>query len=447
MTTKQPKLNISEFFKTDYVNYSSYSNLRMIASVMDGQKNGSRKVLHTILEHNIKSDIKVSSLSSRVAEFCEYLHGSLDGVIVGLAQNYPGSNNIPLLMREGNFGTRFDSSASASRYIFTYGSPEFFELFSKDDSKILEHQQFEGTDIEPVFFLPSLPLLLINGSSGVSSGFAQQILPRNPKDIQKYLDGVLTGKGRKPKLTPWYSGFDGVITQGNNPKQWEIRGVVTREAANRVKISEIPVGTGLIDYIKVLDKLEDDKLIQSYKDLSEDNKFLFEVRIASKDLKEMSDDDLLTHLKLIRRVSENFTVMSEKNKILVFDTPEEIIDHYIKVKLEYLQKRKDHKLQELQDEIALEESRFAFIGAIIRGDLEVNKRKKSEIEKDLPNIPKVITQNGNYDYLLNMAIHSLTEERLIRLAKVVKDKHDEFKTLENTGINDIWLQELKSLKI
>ena len=443
--TTQPKLTLTKFFETDYVDYSSYSNLRMIGSVVDGQKNSSRKILHTVLEHNIKTPQKVTSISSRCAEFTEYLHGTLDGVIVTLAQNFPGANNVPLLVREGNFGTRFDNEASAARYIFTHGSDEFFQLFNKDDSPVLKHQTFEGTKIEPVFFVPTLPVLLLNGSSGVSTGFAQQILPRNPKDVQKYLEAKLT-KGRTPKLIPWYNGFNGTVTQGQNSKQWEIRGVVERLSVNRFKITEIPVGIGLIDYIKVLDKLEDDKIIQSYKDLSEDNKFLFEVKMASKDLASLDDDQLLTTMKLIKRVSENFTCMSEDNKIIVFESTEELIEHYIKVKMEYLDLRKEYKLNELKDDISIEESRYAFINAIVQNELIINKRKKSEIENDLVNIPGIIKQSNSYDYLLNMSIHSLTSERLDRLSKIIKDKNKELQTLDKMSISDIWINEIKSLK-
>lgn len=441
----QPKLTLTEFFKTDYVDYASYSNLRMIASVVDGQKNGARKVLHTVIEQGIRAPQKVSQISSRCAEFTEYLHGSLDGVIVSLAQNYPGANNVPLLVREGNFGTRFDNEASAARYIFTHGSDEFFQLFNKDDVPVLKHQTFEGTKIEPVFFVPTLPVLLLNGSSGVSSGFAQQILPRNPKDIQKYLKASLS-KGSKPKLIPWFNGFNGTVTQGANSKQWEIRGTVKRLSVNRLEITEIPVGISLMEYIKILDKLEDDKIIQSYKDLSEDNTFKFEVKMASKDLANLDEDQLLNTFKLIKRVSENFTCISEDNKIIVFETAEEVIEHYIKVKMKYLELRKEHKLGELKDDISLEESRFAFINAIVQDELIINKRKKSDIEDDLVNIHGVIKQNNSYDYLLNMSIHSLTSERLQRLSKIIKDKTKEYEVLSKTDISDIWINEIETLK-
>ena len=123
-------ISVKTFFNTEYVNTASYDNLRKIASVVDGQKNAGRKILHTILEKNVKEEIKVSQLGSKVAEFTEYLHGNLDGVIVNLCQNFPGTNNIPLMVREGNFGTRFKHLASASRYIYTHGADEFFKLFN-----------------------------------------------------------------------------------------------------------------------------------------------------------------------------------------------------------------------------------------------------------------------------------------------------------------------------
>ena len=180
-------MTITEFFNTDYVNYSSYDNLRKIASLLDGQKNAARKILYTILAKNIKEKIKVSQLGSKVAEFAEYLHGNMDNVIVNLAQDYTGTNNLPLLQKKGNFGTRFAQEASASRYIFTYGSDNLFKLFNKDDIEILTKQYFEGQEIEPMFYVPNLPILVINGSEDVSSGFAQKILPRSVNDVKRNL--------------------------------------------------------------------------------------------------------------------------------------------------------------------------------------------------------------------------------------------------------------------
>ena len=194
----------SKFFNTSYVNYSSYDNIRKIASVIDGQKNAARKCLWFILNKNIdspKKEVKVSQLDSKTAEYTSYLHGSMDGVIVNLGQDYTGTNNINLLSPEGNFGTRMIPEASAPRYIYTYGTKDLFSLINQEDQPILEHQTFEGHQIEPKFLLPSLPVLLINGSEGISSGYAQKILPRDPEKIKEYILDYL----RRPKNRPEYN--------------------------------------------------------------------------------------------------------------------------------------------------------------------------------------------------------------------------------------------------
>lgn len=435
-------MKISDFFNNDYVNYSSYDNLRKIASVVDGQKNASRKVLHTILEKNIKDKIKVSQLGSKVAEFAEYLHGNLDGVIVNLAQDFPGTNNIPLLQKKGNFGTRFSQEASASRYIFAYGTDEFFKLFRKDDVPVLKHQTFEGEPIEPMFYVPTLPILLINGSEGVSSGFAQKILPRNPSDVKTYIKGALLGKQSKNPLTPYYAGFKGTVEPGDSPSQWLIKGVIQRKGVNKVEITEVPVGYDLKTYIAVLDDLEERKVIQSYRDKSEDDNFWFEVTIPSKSLQDWDDDELMTKLKLIKKVTENYTVIDENNKIAVFDSAREILDKYIGIKKHYLNERKAHLINKNTEEIRVDYSRYLFIKLITEGKLKINKRKKDDIVADIEKIEHIIQKDGSYDYLLSMNIMSLTEERMAKLENDIKTKKIEMDILVKKTIEQIWAEEM-----
>lgn len=437
-------ITATEFFNTHYVDFASYSNLRMIASVIDGQKNSSRKVLHTILEKNIKDEIKVSQLGSKVAEFTEYLHGSLDGVIVNLAQNFPGTNNIALLAREGNFGTRFTQEASASRYIYTFGSPEFFSLFNRDDSEVLVHQTFEGTKIEPRFFVPELPLLLVNGAEGVSSGFAQKILPRNPALIVMAIEAVLNEKPVHPGyLTPWYRGFGGTIIQGETPAQWVIKGVIKQTAMNKIEISEVPIGYDLRGYLDVLDALEEKKFINSYVDKSENDKFLFEVTLPSKTLKETSEEELLQQLKLIKRVTENYTVIDENNKIRIFDSASDILNHYCSVKLQYVEKRKLNQLKNYRDEIIVAQSKFNFIKAIIDGIITIGNRKKSEILSDLEKIENISPVNGSYDFLLRMPIFNLTAEELLKLENFIKTTAKTARELNQKPVSSIWLENLE----
>ena len=435
-------MKISEFFNNDYVDQASYDNLRKIASLVDGQKNASRKVLYTLLEKNIKEKVKVSQLGSKVAEFAEYLHGNLDGVIVNLGQDFPGTNNIPLVQKKGNFGTRFSQEASASRYIYAYGTDQFFELFKKDDTPILKHQFFEGQQIEPMFYVPSLPILLVNGSEGVSSGFAQKILPRNPDDVKKYIKDKIQGKNPKVSLIPFYNGFKGTIEQGENSTQWLIKGVMKVTGINKVEISEVPIGYDLKSYLDILDKLEDDKVIQGYRDKSENDNFSFEVTVPSKFLKEWSQEELMNKLKLIKKVSENYTCIDENNKIVVYESIQEIIDHYIDVKLKSLTQRKEYLKAKLEEEIRYDYSKYLFIKMIVENSLVVAKRKKDDIVKDLDKVQDIITKDDSYDYLLNMNILSLTEERMTKLESDIKTKKSDLDALVKKSIEQLWTEEI-----
>lgn len=435
------KLPITEFFKNDYVNFASYDNLRKIASIMDGQKNAARKVLYTVLEKNIKDEIKVSQLNSKAAEFAEYIHGSMDGVIVNLAKSYTGTNNLPLLSAEGNFGTRFSNEASASRYIFTYGTNNLFTLFNKDDTSNLIKQYFEGEKIEPRFYVPDLPIILINGAEGMSPGVSQTILPRDPKKISAYIRSYLENKNSRYKFEPYFEGFTGTVEQGETSRQWVIKGKVKRLSATRVEITEVPIGYDLKKYINELRKLEDKKEIRSFIDRAEDDNFRFEVVMTAKDLSSLTDEQLLEKLKLVKRTSEIYTCISEENKIIDFDGPKEIIHHFIKIKLEYLQKRKDSIIQRIGSEVSVDKNKMKFIEHIVNGSLIINNRKKDEIVKYLEsnNFDK---KDDSYDYLLNMNILYLTKERMQKFKSSIKEKEQELKKITNTTTSQMWLEVL-----
>ncbi len=437
-------MQLSYFFNSDFVDYASYDNLRKIGSCIDGLKNASRKVIFTVLEKNIKEPIKVSQLANKVAEYAEYLHGSLDGVVVNLGQDFAGTNNVPLLQKKGNFGTRFAQEASAPRYIFTYGSKNLFTLFKKEDLKILKEQMFEGERIEPVFYVPTLPLILVNGSEGVSSGFAQKILPRNPKSIIKYLTNKIQGKrNNKDLLKPFFNDFKGTVEQGETSFQWLIKGTIERTNKNQITISEIPVGYDLKTYIKVLKTLEDNKVILDWDDLS-DKEFKFIVKMNPKDLDKLSEDEILDKLKLVKKVTENLTCLNANNQIQEFQSVEEILDYYFKVKMEYLGKRKDYLVQELKTDLDILNAKITFIKAILDKSLVIEKQPKDKIVKNLEKIITVKIQDS-YDYLLNMPLYSLTLEKIKALTETLKNSKLKLKETQEKTLENFWLEDLEEI--
>ncbi len=432
----------SDFFNTEYVNYASYDNIRKIPSLIDGQKNASRKAIWYSLIKNLKSEVKVSQLDSKVAEETEYLHGSMAGVIVNLAQDYTGTNNINLMMPEGNFGTRLVPEASAPRYIYTYGSKELFEQLNTDDNDILDHQYFEGHQIEPKFLLPKLPLLLVNGAEGISSGYASKILPRNPKEIEQRLTSILEGKRTRPFTNaPFYRGFKGTIVQGTTQNQWLIEGSYIRKM-NKVYISELPIGYNLKSYLKVLDKLEEDKKIIGYTDLS-NKKFEFVVQFNRKYLDSLSDVQLVALLKLQKTVSENYTVMDQNNIVRNYDCINKIFQNYISVKLEYLGKRKAYLISYISQNIRELVSKYVFIKSVTEDTLIISKRPLQDIEDDLDTIDKIIKIDDSYNYLLNMSIRSLTKERMESLLNQIRSEKDKLDSIKQLSVEQIWLNDLK----
>lgn len=436
-------MTVTEFLSTEVVDFASYSTMRAIASVVDGFKNSGRKVAYSVMNRPNK-DTKVSILAGIVAIETEYLHGDISGSIVNMAKKFVGANNMPLLTRDGNFGTRFEPENSATRYIFTAKEQIFDKLFNKLDNDILIPQVFEGTEIEPRFFVPSLPLLLINGSEGIATGFAQKILPRKLEDIKDFIKAYLADNPL-PSLPPYYNGFDGIIESGENPNQWKIKGLFEKINITKIKITEVPVGYNLKSYVKVLDDLEDKKVIRSYTDLSEDDKFCFEVSIDSRILKEKDDDYILNMLKLVKLVTENFTVINEDNRIVAYSSPEEVIIHYIKIKMQYLDKRKEYQIQKLKSDISLLESKYLFVKNVTEERILINKKKKDEIISQIEKIEGIIADEGSFDYLLRMQIYNLTEEKLKELKDKIDSLTSELSTITNKPISETWSEEIEAV--
>ncbi len=448
MSKKISRLSLEEFYMTDYLDAASYANLRQIASLVDGLKNASRKIVYWTLQNKVKNDIKVSQYDSKVGEAMQSLHGSMADVIVGLGKSYTGTNNINWLRGDGNFGTRLIPEASAARYISASGSKELFEILNSDDTPILVHQSFEGEQIEPKFMLPNIPMLLVNGAEGISSGFAQKILPRNPIAIKKYLKYRLESPqdGTRPlkpfRGTPYYKGFKGTVVQseGGYPNGWETIGVFSRQA-NKVKITELPIGYSLKSYLKVLDKLEDDKKIITYED-NTSKVFDFEVQFNRKYLDSLTDDQLTSMLKLKRKASENYTVMDQNNRVQALENVAEIMNQYIDVKLDYMGRRKSYLIKNISQDIRILVSKYVFIKSIVDNTLVITKRDIEDIEKDLVEMDKIITVDDSYDYLLNMSIRSLTKERMEKLLNQIKEAKAELDLTKSSTVEQMWLKDL-----
>lgn len=442
------KRTITDFTEKEYRQQAQNKNFQSIASYISGLKPTANKAVYTVYNNNVTKWSKVEDISSTTSLQTKYLGGSgnINGVIVNIARDYTGSNNIPLLAKKGDYGARLDNTAGAARYIFTKKTDYFDKLFNKEDLNVLPQYSFEGHLIEYRFFTYHLPMLLVNGSEGMGSGHAQKVLPRNPLEIIKALKNKLSGK-KYSVPDVWYKGFKGKFTKLEDG-QWKIEGTFERKNLTTTYVTEIPITTSLKSYKTQLDKLVEKKIIQNYEDLCDpmNDLILFEIK-HSRDFGAKSDEEFMTIFKLISSEKENYTSIDENNRVVTFKSAEEIFDSFCRVKLEYTEKRKLFQIQKMRDDLKQQISRARFITAVINEEVIVNNKKKDDIIKQIEVIDKIIKIEDSYDYLLRMPLYSLTKEKVDEIKVKIKETKESILLLEGTDSKDIWIKEIEELEV
>jgi DNA gyrase/topoisomerase IV subunit A len=437
---------ISDFLANEYKEFAMYVvEGRAIPSVIDGFKPSQRKIIHVanqIWKTGNEKTLKVFQLSGKVASDCFYHHGdaSLSNAIITMAQSF--KNNASLLEEDGQFGSLRSPQAGAPRYIGTKLSDNFRLIYK--DFELLEYKEEEGESIEPHFFLPIVPTVLLNGSSGIAVGFASNVLNRDIKSIIDACVKVLADKN-PGEVKPSLNGFIGEFIQDSeNNKRWMIRGKFDRANTSTVKISELPPSMTYEKYEELLDKLVDDKLIVSYDDNCKDN-IDYTIKFTRVDLEKLDDEKLIKLLKLEESSTEIFSTLDENGKLMIFENTSDIIKYFVNFRLKYYHKRKQFLLDKMNRELKILSNRGRFIKAIIDGKLKVNNVAKAVIIEGIEamGLDKI---DESYDYLLRMPIYSLTKEMYEKIKEDFLTKKEEIKILEATDAKDMYLLDLAELK-
>ena len=438
--------SITEFLSNDYKEFAMYVvEGRAIPSVIDGFKPSQRKIIHgssLVWKTGSEKPLKVFQLSGFIANKCFYHHGSasLDNGIVTMAQKF--KNNAPLLDELGQYGSLRSPQAGAPRYIGTKLNNNFKLLYK--DYDLLEFKEEEGEIIEPKFFLPIIPTILINGSSGIAVGFAMNILNRDVKSVTDACIKLLCEKNIveiKPSLNEFTGDF---IQDKENHKRWIIRGKFQRVNTSTVRITELPPSMTYEKYEEILDKLCDNKDIVSYDDNCKDN-IDYTIKFTRADLEKYDDEKLIKFLKLEESSTEIFSTLDEFGKLKIFETSSDIIEYFVNFRLTYYHKRKKFMLDKMQHELKILSNKGRFIKAILDDKLKVNGVSKSVIIEGIEEmgLEKI---DDSYDYLLRMPIYSLTKEIFEKLKEDFTTKKAEIKILEETDPKDLYLEDLNELK-
>jgi len=437
---------ITEFLSDEYKEFAMYSiEGRAMPSVIDGFKPTQRKVIHIsnqIWKTGNEKTLKVFQLAGKVASDAFYHHGnaSLENSIVTMAQKF--KNNAALLEEDGQYGSLRSPQPGAPRYIGTKLN-ENFKLIYKDFD-LLNYKEEEGETIEPEFFLPIIPTVLLNGSSGIAVGFASNILNRNVDQLIESCVKILDGKIIK-SIKPSFAEFSGEFIQDlDNPKRWVIRGSFERVNTSTVKITELPPSMTYEKYEEHLDKLCDNKDIVSYDDNCKDN-IDYIIKFNRSSLAELDDTQLRKLLKLEESSTEIFSTLDEFGKLKIFETSEEIVEYFVNFRLTYYHTRKEFLLEKLNRELKILSNRGRFIKAILDEKLKINNVVKLEIINQIEKLG-LEQIDDSYDYLLRMPIYSLTKELFDKLKADFTSKKEEIRILEGTDPKDMYREDLADLK-
>ena len=432
---------VSDFLNTDYKRYAMYViENRAIASVIDGQKAVNRKILFAC-EKSAKNDkCKVNVLSGRVIADSQYHHGNVsceDG-IVKMAQKF--KNNIPLLQDIGIFGSLRNPYAASSRYISTKMSPIFDYIFK--DGYLLEYNQVDGISCEPKFYLPIIPMILVNGSNGIAIGFASNILSRDPSDIIENCIKCLNKKSftvGEPKISEFSGKF---IRSEENHKKWDIRGSYN-VIRNEIHITELPPSMTYEKYEQILDDILEKDMIKSYKNNGRGS-IHYVVKVNEQFLQQ-SELEIIKKLKLQEFETENFTTLDENGKLKIFNSAEEIVEYFVSFRLGFYDKRKKYLLDKMNRDANILSNKGRFIKAILDGTLEIKNVSKDVLVENIKKL-KILMVDDSYDYLLRMPIWSLTKELFKKLKEDFKKQKEDIESLKKIHPQNMYLNDLLELK-
>jgi DNA topoisomerase-2 len=492
-------MKYSQFINRELILFSQADNIRSIPNIFDGFKPSQRKVLFGCILRNLKTEMKVAQLTGYIGEKSSYHHGemSLQGTIVGMAQDFVGSNNINLLTPSGQFGTRrMGGKDSASpRYIFTKLEKITRAIFHPDDDALLTYLNDDGQSIEPQFYVPVIPMLLVNGSDGIGTGWSTTIPNFDPREIIANLRRKINGEEME-EMHPRYFGFNGKIE--TNPKSvgsYNVAGNIERIDDETILISELPVKMWTQDYKVFLEKMMtgiDTKKTDTKKPAKKDNpepeisdfkenhtdttvSFTVTTSKASIDQWEKEKGGLLVKFKLTSKMAiSNMNSFDEHNRIIKFDTAKKIIDYFYDFRLDYYIRRKDYMLSNMRREQIILSNKARFIEEVCAGDLVVSNRKRSDILADLKEreydlFPKKGKSNQEasdneddedeeddnssdaelakgYEYLLGMKIWSLTFEKANKLRQELAERVKAVSDLEATAPTDLWDADLTQIE-
>lgn len=478
----KPEVNYEDFVNQDLIHFSNRDLERSINHICDGLKESTRKILYACLKRKLyTNEIKVAQLAGNVSEVTAYHHGeqSLQQAIIGMAQIFVGTNNINILVPNGQFGSRLvgGSDASSPRYIFTLLSQLTKLIFKEEDSAILEYLEEDGQTIEPEYYIPIIPMILVNGGVGIGTGFSTNIPQFNPSDIisacihicnsialssDQDVHGVID-RIDIAEFIPWYLGFTGSIEKGAKGT-FQSKGIYRWLDENTLEITELPVGMWTEDYKEILENMvtNNSNYLKSFENHYTSKNVRFILHFNG-DIRTKLGEKFETEFKLISSKNlsiNNMHLYSNEGAIKKYESTSYILKEWSKTRIDKYKERKEYQINILEKDYNILSTKIRFIIDVIEGRIVIMNKKISEISARLVELkyPKIQKDSdgeidtddtsdvSGYNYLLKMPISQLTYDRKIILEKEVAELAKKLDELKKTSIEQIWKKELQELQ-
>jgi len=470
LDTSHAHVSYEDFMTREMKHFSVYDNQRSIANGMDGLKISLRKILFAAFKKGgLKTEIKVAQFSGYVSEHSGYHHGeaSLNAAIIGMAQNFVGSNNINLFEPNGQYGTRLcgGKDSASERYIFTQLNAITRLIYRAEDDAVLEYLDDDGQLVEPTFYAPVVPMVLINGTKGIGTGFSTDIMCHNPLQVIDYVKAMLL---KKPEaewgaIEPYYRGFKGSITAipSTTASKFLVKGLHSVDADKKqVRVTELPVGHWTEDFKKHLESLIEANSIKDYVDMSTDTVVDFTIMFpATADFGALSavvDHGCCTAVEKLLKLyttesTSNMHLFDSKDQLKKFSNVHDIVREYYGTRLSLYEKRKAHQLAAMAAELRILSNKARYIQELLDGSIDLRRKRGEELvamlqSKGYDAISQGDRSEGDYKYLLKLPMDSVSEENVQRLLKEKGQKEAQHSTLECTSIEQLWLADLAELR-
>ena len=467
LDTSHKHVSYEDFMTREMKHFSVYDNQRSIANCMDGLKISLRKILYAAFKKGgLKTEIKVAQFSGYVSEHSGYHHGeaSLNGAIVGMAQNFVGSNNINLFEPNGQFGTRLSGGkdSASERYIFTQLNAITRLIYRAEDDAVLEYLDDDGQLVEPTFYAPIVPMVLVNGTKGIGTGFSTDIMCHNPLQIIDYIQNMLLKRPESEwgPIEPYYRGFKGSITaltSGSGSGKFLIKGLHTVDAAKKqVHVTELPVGYWTDDFKKHLETLIESNTIKDYADMSTDTVVDFTITFPSTAdfgaLAATVDHGCCTALEKLLKLyttesTSNMHLFDSQDQLKKYGNVCDIVQDYYATRLALYGKRKSYQLAAMAAELRVLSNKARYIQELLDGSIDLRRKRGDELTAMLKSKGyDSVEGDVQYKYLLKLPMDSVSEENVHKLLKEKEQREAQHAALQGTSIEQLWLADLAELR-